>query len=129
MNPTTRRLFTRLLSLPTAPCHEQAVAAFLRRFAERRGLPVTADRYGNLVVRYRAGARPRPIALTGHMDHPGFEGLEADGRRLTARWLGGCDPKHFPGGRVTVCADGAGVPGRGHGGARGRGRDGHRPDP
>ena len=34
-----------------------------------------ADRYGNLVVRYRRGDRPKPVALAGHMDHPGFEVL------------------------------------------------------
>jgi len=112
MNAFTRKLFTDLLSLPTAPFHEHAVAAFIKKFAERRGIPVRADKYGNLVVRYRRGDRVKPVALTGHMDHPGFEVLDADGKSLTAQWLGGCDPGHFPGSRVTVVSDGEQISGR-----------------
>ena len=112
MDSRTRKLFTDLLSLPTAPFHEHTVAAFIRRFAQRRGIPVKADRYGNLVVRYRKGDRPKPVALTGHMDHPGFEILDADSKSLRAQWLGGCDPKHFPGSRVTVVSAGEQISGR-----------------
>ena len=112
MNATTRKLFTDLLSLPTAPVHEHAVAAFIRGFAERRGIPVARDKYGNLVVRYRKGNGSKPVALTGHMDHPGFEVLEAEGKSLKAQWLGGCDPRHFPGSRVTVVSAGEQIAGR-----------------
>jgi endoglucanase len=73
---------------------------------------VKADRYGNIVVRYRRGNRPKPVALAGHMDHPGFEVLGADGREVTARWDGACDPQHFPGSRVIVCSAGEQIPGK-----------------
>ena len=112
MNRRLKKIFTDVLSLPTAPYHEGAVAAYIRTFAEKRDLSVKEDPYGNLVVRYRNGSRPKPVALSAHMDHPGFEVLGADGRDLTAVWLGACDPRHFPGSRVTVTSAGKEIPGR-----------------
>jgi putative aminopeptidase FrvX len=104
MNRKILRLFTILLSLPTAPYKEDLVSTFIQDFANKRGLSLRIDKYGNLIVRYTHGQNPRPVALTAHMDHPGFEVLEANGRDLKARWLGGCDPTHFPGSRVTIIA-------------------------
>ncbi len=112
MNKTTLKLFTDLLSLPTAPYRENAVANFVRAYAEKRDLPVKADKYGNLIVRYTHGKNPKPVALTAHMDHPGFEVLVINGRSLYARWLGGCDPKHFPGSKVTLITNGKQISGR-----------------
>ncbi len=112
MNRSYKKLVTEVLSLPTAPYHEEAVDAYIREFAKKRSIPVKADRYGNLLVRYRHGTRPKPVALSAHMDHPGFSVLEADGRDLTAEWLGGCDPKHFPGSRVTIVQGGRQYPGK-----------------
>ncbi len=112
MNRQVRKIVQDVLSLPTAPYHEKAVETYIRSFAKKRNLSVKADRYGNLVVRYRKGKRPKPIALSGHMDHPGFEVLDADGRDLTARWLGACDPQHFPGSRVTLISGGREIPGK-----------------
>jgi endoglucanase len=112
MDKTTQRIVSDVLSLPTAPYHEDAVSAYIRAFAAQRGMPVKADRYGNLIVRYRRGARPKPVALTAHTDHPGFEVLDARGQDLTAGWLGACDPRHFPGGRVIVVSNGEQIPGR-----------------
>jgi putative aminopeptidase FrvX len=62
-----------VLSLPTAPFHEYHVAAFVRRFATERELPVTEDEFGNLIVRCQRGSKTKAIALVAHMDHPGFE--------------------------------------------------------
>ena len=112
MTKTLLNIYRNVLSLPTAPYHERVVADFIRAFAERRGIPVKADRYGNLVVRYRRGNRPRPVALAGHMDHPGFEVLGADGRDVSAQWYGACDPQHFPGSRVIVRSGGEEIPGK-----------------
>ncbi len=102
MNKRLRKIFRDVLSLPTAPFYENAVAAFIRTFARRRRIPVKTDRYGNLILRYTNGERTEPVALTAHMDHPGCEILNADGRDLTARWLGACDERHFPGGRLAL---------------------------
>lgn len=112
MNKKTLKLFTDLLALPTAPFHEDAVSTYIQDFAKKRGLTLKADKYGNLIVRYTHGKDPKPVALTAHMDHPGFEVLEVNGRELKARWLGGCDPNHFPGSRVTIISGDEQVPGR-----------------
>jgi putative aminopeptidase FrvX len=112
VNRRLQKIFCDVLSLPTAPFHENAVAAYIRAFARRRRIPVNTDRYGNLVLRYTNGDQAEPVALTAHMDHPGCEILNADGRNLTARWLGACDERHFPGGRLTLVSDGDEIPGR-----------------
>ncbi|MDA0748671.1 MAG: hypothetical protein O2954_19305, partial [bacterium] len=112
MNKTETKLFKDLLALPTAPYYEGAVDAYIRAFAKKRNLSVKTDKYGNLIVRYTNGKKPKPVALAGHMDHPGLEVLEANGRDLTARWLGGCDPKHFPGGRVILYSGGEEISGK-----------------
>ena len=112
MNKRLRKLFHDVLSLPTAPFHEDAVAAFIRNFARRRRIPVATDRYGNVVLRYRKGDDAASVALSAHMDHPGCEVLHAAGRDLTARWLGACDERHFPGGRLTIVSEGNDIPAR-----------------
>lgn len=112
MNKRLRKTFHDVLSLPTAPFHEDAVAAFIRNFARRRRIPVTTDRYGNVVLRYTKGDKAKSVALSAHMDHPGCEILHAAGRDLTARWLGACDERHFPGGRLTIVSEGNEIPAR-----------------
>jgi endoglucanase len=67
-----------IVSRPTAPFHEQAVAEAIRGFL--KDLPhvtLEADKYGNLVARYEpAGAHGKPVpprhAFAAHMDHPGW---------------------------------------------------------
>ena len=72
MTRATRKIVRDLLSLPTAPFHENAVQDHVRVFAAHRKIPVRSDRYGNLILRYRKGRGIKPLALTAHMDHPGF---------------------------------------------------------
>jgi len=107
-------LATDLLSLPTAPLHEDAVASWIRRFAERRGYAVRADRWGNLLIHYRRGtSRPRPYAFCAHMDHPGFAARRMlDGRTLLAEWRGGVPPELFEGARVRFFSAGRWVRGQ-----------------
>ena len=112
VNSRLKKLTRDLLSLPTAPFHEEVVLAYIREFARRRALDLKSDRYGNLIVRYRNGNRPKPVALSAHTDHPGFEILDVCGRDIRARWLGGCDPNHFPGGAVTIISVGEEIAGR-----------------
>ncbi len=111
MNKRLRKLVTDVLTIPTAPYHEHEVIAYIRKFAARRGLPVRQDRYGNMIVRYKQG-RSRPIAITAHMDHPGFSVLSANGRNVRARWSGGRDTIHFPGSKVIIRSGKDLVPGR-----------------
>ncbi|HVM61592.1 MAG TPA: M20/M25/M40 family metallo-hydrolase [Verrucomicrobiae bacterium] len=96
-----------VLRLPTAPYHEQAVREFVVAYCRARGLPVEADRVGNVIVKYQrpqAGtpAPPRghpPLVFVAHMDHPGFEMLDAK----RAEFLGGV-PKEMlgRGGKVRI---------------------------
>lgn len=112
MNKRTLKLFTDLLSLPTAPYREENVANFICAFAKHRELPIKTDKYGNLIVRYTNGSNAKPVALTAHMDHPGFEVYHGESHNLKARWLGGCDPNHFPGSRVTIITNGEQISGK-----------------
>jgi putative aminopeptidase FrvX len=103
MNKRLQKLVTDLLSIPTAPYHEHEVIAYIKKFAKRRDLTIREDRYGNVIVRYKQG-RSRPVAISAHTDHPGFSVLSTDGRNIRAKWGGGRDPKHFPGGKVVIRA-------------------------
>ncbi|HUJ70820.1 MAG TPA: hypothetical protein VLZ30_01155 [Verrucomicrobiae bacterium] len=85
-------LARRVLTLPTAPYHEQRVKAFVLEFC--RQLPdvrVEQDRVGNVIARYRRGAAKLPLVFVAHMDHPGFEML--GGNR--AEFLGGVPREMF----------------------------------
>jgi len=95
-----------ILTLPTAPFHEDAVRERVRRLARDRGLGIKEDRAGNLLLEYRnRGKRSRPVAFTSHMDHPGFELIESRGRVARARLLGGVDEKTLRGSRLVFQTD------------------------
>lgn len=69
------RIAEGLLSRPTAPCLEHAPAAWIRDFVRRRkGLSLTEDPYGNLIVKSPGRGMPAapPLVLVAHLDHPGF---------------------------------------------------------
>ena len=70
MNKRLRTIFLNVLCLPTAPFPEDAVAGFIRNFARRRGIPKTADRYGNVVLRYTKGEKAESVALTARVMRP-----------------------------------------------------------
>jgi putative aminopeptidase FrvX len=108
----TKKIVKDVLSLPTAPYHEQAVSDFIQNFAGERNLNVKVDPYGNLVVRYRKGKPSKPIALSAHMDHPGFEVITCEGRNGIARWYGARDPVHFPESRILIISNGKEIPGK-----------------
>ncbi len=81
-------------SRPAVPFFEDGVARYVEETLERLGVDFSRDAYGNVIARYAnapypaAGAQP-PIAFVAHMDHPGFEIIEAGDGRLLARALGG----------------------------------------
>jgi endoglucanase len=79
---------------PATSYFEAAVARRIEAFLQEVGIPYEADRYGNIVAHYEtpgglAASQP-PVALVAHMDHPGFEVLDApDEQGLTrAQMLG-----------------------------------------
>ena len=102
-------LLRSLVSLPTAPFHEERVAAWIVRFAEARGLKWRMDRSGNLLVSPARRAAGHPIVFLAHMDHPGFEVRSARGRTATLEILGGV-PKVAPGGRIRLFGPEGGIP-------------------
>jgi putative aminopeptidase FrvX len=93
-----------LTALPTAAGQEQAVTAWVQRWARRRKtVQLSSDRFGNLLLK-RTGARSRkPIYFTAHMDHPAFVVLEQPGpRSLLAEFRGGVHDPYFPSSRVRL---------------------------
>jgi putative aminopeptidase FrvX len=103
-----------LLSLPTAAFVESAVMDYVRGFCQRTpGVGVKADRYGNLLVRYRYRPRGvRPLLFSAHTDHPGFIAQEMlDERVLRAAFRGGVRSEYFPGARVRFWSDGGRIAG------------------
>ena len=97
------RLAERIASAPTAPYREHEVLGRIRAELDRIGLVYASDRWGNLLVRFRGSSpRGRPVAFTAHTDHPGLIITEATGKRAAARWIGGVQPRYFPGAAVRV---------------------------
>lgn len=89
-----------LLKVPTAPFREQAVADQVRWWAAGRPIEFMPDHAGNVVLRYHHGQPTLRWALEAHMDHPGFQVVDADGSRVRANFLGTVGEAYFPGSRV-----------------------------
>ena len=104
---TLIRLLERLLPLPTTSFHEGFVSSFICEELKNSGFDPQLDRYGNIKVRW--GAEESRVAWVAHMDHPGFEIIEASGNRAEAQWFGGVDPKYFMGARVVIYQQSSGV--------------------
>lgn len=81
------RTLESVLVQPTAPFHERRVRAALTSALDAAGVPWSIDAAGNLLARYKRG-KAAPVAMTAHMDHPGFELLSVKGRTAEARWNG-----------------------------------------
>ncbi len=66
-----------ILSQPTAPFHEDAVRATIRRLlADCAGVTLSEDSFGNLIARYQNSAAAPTFAFAAHMDHPAYVGRE-----------------------------------------------------
>jgi endoglucanase len=96
-----------IVSRPTAPFHEQAVAeAILGFLKELPHVAVRADKYGNLIARYERkgsqgshGGPPAPrVAFAAHMDHPGWVRIEGEPLGPVAHLPGEKHPMQFLGG-------------------------------
>ena len=75
---------------PAAPFHESAPAEYILETLKDIGLPADTDDFGNVIAHYRnSDGDDPPLALVAHMDHPGFEIVEASERGLLAVALGG----------------------------------------
>jgi endoglucanase len=87
-----------IVSQPTAPYHEERVAAAAIAYLRRWDVPFMFDEAGNIIARYQRGAGRRPLILMAHMDHPAFTIVEQGGSRgahWTARLEGGVGAAYF----------------------------------
>lgn len=98
------QILREVVSVPTAPFHEERVAARIGAYLKEWSIPLTVDRYGNIIAHYgghtpaHEGAEPRPLALMAHMDHPAFTVTALDGPKgahLTATLEGGVAARCF----------------------------------
>ncbi len=86
----------RLMRRPAVAYHESLVADEVLTICREQGIPVEADRFGNLYARHERGGRGEPVVLAAHMDHPGFEIIRKTGpKRWLARFLGGVPDSYF----------------------------------
>jgi len=76
---------------PAIPFFEDGPSRSIMQTLEQAGVPAQRDSFGNVVAHYSHEPDPAqpPLALVAHMDHPGFEVVEAGGDGIVARALGG----------------------------------------
>ena len=95
--PRSLEILAALCRHPATSYFEDKVAREVERILTDAEVPYEQDDYGNIIARLtrrnESPGRPelvegRPIALVAHMDHPGFEIIDVDGRRLTLKMLG-----------------------------------------
>ncbi|MDO8493808.1 MAG: M28 family peptidase [Deltaproteobacteria bacterium] len=104
------KILKQVLSLPTAPYHEQAVQKYIRNFCEALAIPYQEDSYGNIKVHYKKG-RGRKVAFVAHMDHPGFKVIKG-GKNPLVELLGGVPDKFFLRSKVVFCKGDLQIKGR-----------------
>ena len=84
-------LLRNLGQCPAVSFTEEPVAAWIETYLGDPGLSVERDVYGNLITHLPRHKDVRdelpPIAFVAHMDHPGFEAVEARDDTLIARAL------------------------------------------
>ena len=106
-----RQLLREVLPIPTASYEEFGVLAYLKAFAEARGLAFRRDAFGNAYITYKRGRAKRPLVLEAHTDHPGFVVTAVRGKRLELAFRGGLAAEYGKGEGVRVY--GEGLPARG----------------
>ena len=76
---------------PATPFFEERPARYIMATLSKMGVDHRRDEFGNIIAQHRHGAdTSQPaIAFVAHMDHPGFEIIEASGNRVVARAQGG----------------------------------------
>lgn len=96
-----------LTSLPTASGKEDAVARFVRNWADaRERIDLAEDAAGNLLLSLAGGSDGPPLVFAAHMDHPAFvvEEVRADGT-LQASFRGGVRTPYFREAVVEIALD------------------------
>ncbi len=62
---------------PTVSFHERRVAREIMRILASAGIDHHTDRWGNVVAQIPGDEGTPPLVFVAHMDHPGFEAIEA----------------------------------------------------
>jgi putative aminopeptidase FrvX len=86
------QILRELCSIPTAPYAEQRVLTYAEQFAAQRGIRVSRDANGNLLLELSAKQPKRTgrLVLVAHTDHPGMVARKMiAGDRLEADFHGG----------------------------------------
>jgi putative aminopeptidase FrvX len=102
------KILHELCSVPTAPFAEQHVVRYVEQFVKaRKGLKLSRDSHGNLLIELRGRSKRAPRWVFGaHMDHPGFVADKmVDGRTLQAFFHGWVLPEFFVGSKVRFFGD------------------------
>jgi len=92
-----------IVSRPTAPFHEHAVAeAILGFLKELPHVSARTDKHGNIIARYERGPRGTPAqpryAFAAHMDHPGWVRVDGQTFGPEVEFPGQKHPMQFLGG-------------------------------
>ena len=76
---------------PATPFFEDGPRSFVEATLDGLGVPWSKDAFGNVIAHYEsdAGSSRPPLAFVAHMDHPGFEVIEAAADGLVAKAMGG----------------------------------------
>jgi putative aminopeptidase FrvX len=100
-SPDILDILKAILSQPTAPFREQAVVRAVRRWADGRGVDMTQDAAGNVLLRCgQAGCETPRWFFTAHLDHPGFIVVRSHRREVVAEFRGTVGKEYFGGARV-----------------------------
>lgn len=70
-------ILERLCLQPTVSYHEWRVAREILTILSDYGIRVRRDRWGNLIAEIGGDESKPPLVFVAHMDHPGFEAIEA----------------------------------------------------
>jgi putative aminopeptidase FrvX len=98
---THRRWLGELTGLPTAPGKESVVQQWVRQWAIKRGITVSEDRAGNLLVQSKVRSSKPPIVAVAHMDHPALI-VTRTGRRTEVELRGGVFSDYLVGAQVQI---------------------------
>jgi len=86
----------RLMRHPAIACHEHAVRNEVESICREHRLVHGRDTFGNILVTLKTAPRLRPVVLSAHMDHPGFEIQKQSGTHSwQARFRGGVPESYF----------------------------------
>ena len=80
--------FKRLSNLNTLPFYEKEIRSEIVKICKENDLNFNLDEWGNLYVNPKINSNDPAIVFIAHMDHPGFEITEQNGKMVKLKILG-----------------------------------------